>query len=754
MKASLRMMIAGAVMIALAFCSIAFAEDAKDTKDEDILPKVSATARDSLVVVQFRLQDPNYVLPPIYANLPEIERLRNFWIEDEPLVGLGVLVGNDTIYVDEQYFYPQMINSIDVVFFNGDKVTASVQGMLMDANAWVLKLDKPREKPGVTFKTDYRPKLGDSIPYAEMTYSFKKYTSLYYSSMDWLIEGNAPFYAYSNWGRGLAFDPDGNPVGFLFNSNATSDDGRTNWLAADFLKSPVLTMKEFADSMTKLGRNIGKEILPVRFEVRNKQAGTEDPVEFGIFVDGNGTLLVPCAFQAAFIKNIKRIMVTVGGSEKEAVFLGQLKHFSALFIHLPGFTKQSPLISLEGKPALMKAFLCLTPFSIARRADSIVHRGRTERYVLAYDDKIYGVTRNIPPGTFLFDKDGRCIGATMIQFRDWRNGTVYGSSSYDDYEDYGDYGDYSSRRQTTPSSLERPVMFSEILEIAAAPTAHLVPNIKPVSIEESKRFVWLGAELQGIDKNIAEMLGVLDDTKMGTIGGRIAFIYPGSPAEKAGLKVGDILLVISKKGTPGVIELAERYFSSYWWYRRFPWPDQRSRLINELMKYGEGSDVEIKFLRDKARQTTTLKLEAAPPDFVAAPNYKCYELGFRAKDLTFEVRNFFRLAPEFSGVILYAVESGSKAEVAQLGYLDIIVSINKQAVKNVKDCEAVVLNALEEQGETITFEILRLGETRFFEVKKPSKEEILKIREEHKFDTEDEENPENGGDGEAPPEGE
>ncbi|MFA4985460.1 MAG: PDZ domain-containing protein [Candidatus Brocadiia bacterium] len=738
MRKSFGLLFAGAMMFALVFCAMASAEDANgNSKEAEVRQRVSAVARDGLVVVIFRLQDPSSVLPPLYAQLYEIQRLKVNWTENEPVITQGVLVGNDTVLVGEPVFFPQMVASIEVVFFGGERASAKVHGIMMDSNAWVLKLDKPRENPGVSFKVGFVPKNGDVLPLANLDFSYKRYTTDYFSSFTWQMEGNRPFYSWSKMGDyQLVFNPEGEPVGFFFGAKATSDHGKSNWLAGDFLNSPVLTVSEYADSMTKLGAHVGKDILRVRFEVRNKRAGSDDPTRFGLFVDGNGTLLVPCGFYADFIKNIKRIMVSVDGVEKEATFLGQLKHFSAIFIRLNGFTKPSPLISLEGKPCLMKAFICLSPVSIADRNDSLVRCARPLSYSLGYDDNIHFDANYIPFGSYLFDKEGRCIGLCLEQFKEWQNGSVYDSSKTSDFNG--------------ASSFDRPVLFSEILEIAAAPTAHLVPNVKPVSIEEARKVVWFGAELQEINRDIAEVLGVLDETQIGSIGGRIAFVYEGSPAEKAGLKVGDILLVISQKGTTNVIEVSRRWLYTSWWYRSYPWPGQRTRITEELMKWGEGSEIEVKYLHDKVKATVSLKIESAPPDFVAASNCKCHELGFRVKDLTYEVRNFFRLASDFSGVIVYRVESGSKAEVAQLGRFDIVVSINKQAVKNVKDCEAVILKALEEQGETITFEILRLGETRFLEVKKPSKEEILKIREEHKFDTEDEENPENG---EAPADG-
>jgi predicted metalloprotease with PDZ domain len=124
---------------------------------------------------------------------------------------------------------------------------------------------------------------------------------------------------------------------------------------------------------------------------------------------------------------------------------------------------------------------------------------------------------------------------------------------------------------------------------------------------------------------------------------------------------------------------------------------------------------------------------------VAAKYYKCWELGFRVKDLTYEVRRYFSIKDDQNGVIVYQVESGSKAAVAELGSYYIIVKVNGVAVNDSDHIKELLNKAIDEDpSETVNIEVLSYGETRFFEIRKPSKDEIAKIREEHKFDPEDE----------------
>jgi serine protease Do len=171
---------------------------------------------------------------------------------------------------------------------------------------------------------------------------------------------------------------------------------------------------------------------------------------------------------------------------------------------------------------------------------------------------------------------------------------------------------------------------------------------------------WLGVYIQPIEPEMAEILG-LEDTK----GALVSKVEPGSPADEAGIKSGDV--VVEFDGQP--IEKME-----------------------ELPRYvagaGVGKELRLVALRKGQRKSFDVKLgeldtgveEAkATPGETEKPRY-----GLSVQELTPEVGQ--QLGMEGGkGVIVTQVEPGSPAEDAGLRRRDVILEVNQKPVANVKD---------------------------------------------------------------------
>ncbi len=729
-------------VFSFSFISLLPAEENDDEKEERIVAQIREVAKSSLVQIEVFFRDPRGNISPMMMEHNLVSSWSRYWVSEKPYRNFGVLMGENKILTNDMGILPDIIKSIKVTFFDGQSYQARLDEYVANADAWILGLDGKREKQGPVFNSNYLPSFGDTLYTANLNRIDGSVFQISYRSLKWSHESSSNVYTYQVPYDTLLFNEDGAPIAYTVSNVLRSRKGKTNWVANEFLAGPRMTVEQFRERMKAVASNVGGEVLPIRLDVRGKRAGMDDPMIFGIPVDGNGTILAPCTLNANQIKNIKTIFVKYQGKEYEAEFIGQLKHFSAVLIRLPIISDMAAIIDKSVELDLFKLQFALAPYSIANKPDSVVYPFRLTSIATFWDGSEFMIDQENHGTEFIFSQDGRCIGVYLWQFREWNNGEFNRSGGFRNFGRGFDF--YGSQREDA-DFLMRPVTFAEIFDIAAAPSKHIIPNIAPMSIEEAKKTVWLGVELQELNRNLAEYLDIMEQTKFGRTGARVTWVYAGSPAARAGIKIGDVLLTVKKQNSTSQFEIdGNSIYSSSWW-NRFPWPDTRTRLVEQLSQFGIGSTIELGFLQEREKAVVQMELEASPEDFTASPNHKCYELGFRTKNLTYEVRRFFNLPTEKTGVIVYRIESGSKAQVAEMNLYDIIVRVNKQPVTDVKQCESLLLAAIDNDAETVNIEILRLGETRFLEIKKPSKEEIAKIRAEH-GPGEEEEEEFNGGD--------
>ncbi len=148
---------------------------------------------------------------------------------------------------------------------------------------------------------------------------------------------------------------------------------------------------------------------------------------------------------------------------------------------------------------------------------------------------------------------------------------------------------------------------------------------------------FLGVVPQSISPDHAKQLNVPQGQ-----GAQIGMLLPGSPAEKAGLKVEDVITAID--GKPVV---------------------DASSLRNQTFTLEAGKEVPIKFVRDGKEQTVTASIAQMPADPILA------SFGFSVKDGNRDPQG---------GVIVDQVAAGSNAERVGLKPGLRIVSIGPQRI--------------------------------------------------------------------------
>ncbi|MCX8026867.1 MAG: DegQ family serine endoprotease [Thermodesulfovibrionales bacterium] len=168
---------------------------------------------------------------------------------------------------------------------------------------------------------------------------------------------------------------------------------------------------------------------------------------------------------------------------------------------------------------------------------------------------------------------------------------------------------------------------------------------------------WLGVSIQPITPDLAKQFDIKDGK-----GVLIGDVIEDSPAEKAGLKRGDVILEIDGK--------------------EFSDP---SALRNAVAAIPPGKEVNIKILREGKQMNVKVTVSELPADMqkFSSPTEGLLK-GVQVNDITPEIRRSLSLPKRISGVIITDIAEGSPAD-GILAENDIIMEINRKKINNVKD---------------------------------------------------------------------
>ncbi len=237
-------------------------------------------------------------------------------------------------------------------------------------------------------------------------------------------------------------------------------------------------------------------------------------------------------------------------------------------------------------------------------------------------------------------------------------------------------------------------------QVATSMVQELVGDFDPLNIPQQgpEQIAWLGIEYQRLDEGLARANNVELFTEGGDTGLLVSHVYPDSSAAKMGIELGDILLSVRSEemNAPTVFRgyEFERDMENFPWdqydqippqyYDQLPtpWGSIRNRMSQILGDIGIGGKARLSILHKGEPRELKFTISAAPMSFDTAEKFNDPKLGISVGDLTYEVRNYFRLKPENDGVIVAAVKAGGRAAVAGLRPYEIITTINGEPVKD------------------------------------------------------------------------
>jgi serine protease Do len=694
-----------------------------------------------LVRVEYTLQYDRGQAPPVdWSQMQSAGSMSQYedmdWTglidQERPAERVGYLVGPDLVVTEDIDLHPRFIKAIQVRV--GDKLLdADRAAVLFQEDGVLLRLRKAVHDSGLTFDGDAEEasKYLRSLPYSGtwMTGIGSLDTTTWRLGDDWVSRG-APSTA-------LILDKAGLPVGVSF-GGALAGDGRWQGPPTDW---PQYSEEELAWQLEQLSTIASAQVPHVELRLRSPKEddsgsaygryryGFGDEDEGMTQWDGPGVLLnnrlllVLVSFKPSTTARLETIRVHLGPSEvKTASFVGSLKDYGALIAEFDEPIDIMPRLCETPIRDLGHELLLTMHLSI--HGDSRVayyQHERLEQFVFGWRRQVYptlaastgagnpyygygygSASNSAESLRYIFDRD---MALAAIPLGQRAKVTVE-----DDYE-------MASRRLTPISYLTD--LLTDLEE-------HLDANNVPLSEEEEERIAWLGVELQRLDPELARLNGITDISNDGSFGAFVTYVYADSPAAKAGLKMGDILLKLHVEGYPKPLEVYgtsvgrtqfpwDEYDGTPVEYLQelpTPWPNAESRLTLSLTQVGFGTPYELEYYRDGEILTEAMVVEQSPPFYGNAKRYKNEGLELTVRDLSYEVRRYFQRRADDPGVIISKVEAGSKADVAGLRPYEVILSVNDQPVHSVDEFEAAILGP-----DELRFEVRRMRRGRIVKIR-------------------------------------
>ena len=196
---------------------------------------------------------------------------------------------------------------------------------------------------------------------------------------------------------------------------------------------------------------------------------------------------------------------------------------------------------------------------------------------------------------------------------------------------------------------------------------------------------WMGVVIQDVTEDLAKYFGITDEK-----GALIAQIVKGSPADKAGLKAGDVVRKLNGKAIKSTKDLI---------------------VVISRIPVGRRSDVVV--VRGKEEHTFTIEIGKMPSEEelarlkgVPAEKQEGQEIatvkwrGIEVAPITEAIARKFGIAADEEGVIVVNSMQGSPAYEATLRVGDVITSIDEKEVKTIEEFEKIT-NAI--KGDILVY---------------------------------------------------
>jgi serine protease Do len=172
---------------------------------------------------------------------------------------------------------------------------------------------------------------------------------------------------------------------------------------------------------------------------------------------------------------------------------------------------------------------------------------------------------------------------------------------------------------------------------------------------------WLGVQVQRVTPELAKSFGL--DRERGAL---VADVMPDTPAERAGIERGDV-----------IVEFNGRKI------------DEMTDLPRIVAAAAPGSEVTMKLMRKGQEKVVKVKVDELKEERVASGGTLEEDLGMTVQELTPEIARNLGVS-DIKGVVVTNVDEGSPANEAGIRRGDVILEVNQRKIETLKDYRGAI----------------------------------------------------------------
>jgi len=442
------------------------------------------------------------------------------------------------------------------------------------------------------------------------------------------------------------------------------------------------------DAAQKLVKEVTPSLVAVQYTY-DGELGRRDFVGAGLVVGEDGTVITSISFTPQLLPDVqmKDFKIIIPGddlTEIDATFVGRDERSNLTFLRAnPSKDKKQ---SMHWKPVKFENI----PVNVGDEILSVGMLGKTASYQSYFTRSLVsanlrGETRHVlvtpeglaAVGSPVFNGDGKAIGWVTMQA-----------------------GQVITLNDPNPQNQLQGVYAPPRMFV---PTKEFSLSLKdPPVAGQPLKLPWLGvAEMSGLKKEVAEYFGLT-----GQVAVQVGDVIKDTPADKAGIKAGNVIVKLN--GKP--LERGDE-------------PEEAAMiLMKQVRNMKVGQEVTLSIIDEPNKAPTDIKVKLAerPKQENQAKRFYDEKMGFTAREIVFEDTYRRKLPADQKGVIIALVKPAGAAQAGKLQRGDLVTKLNQTPVTDIDQFKKVYQEFRKEKPrEAVVLEAVRGGNDEIIRLEPP-----------------------------------